>query len=132
MAPVLGHITTFGGHPVSCAAGKKAFEILLEEKYMDTVAAKSALLQTLLVHPSILKMQGIGLWFSLQFSSDMRAQKVAHACVQNGVITDWFLFAPDCIRVAPPLIITETEIRAACRIILASIDQVLLEHPELA
>ena len=132
VAPVLGHITTFGGHPVSCAAGKKAFEILLEEKYMDTVAAKSALLQTLLVHPSILKMQGIGLWFSLQFSSDMRAQKVAHACVQNGVITDWFLFAPDCIRVAPPLIITETEIRAACRIILASIDQVLLEHPELA
>jgi acetylornithine/succinyldiaminopimelate/putrescine aminotransferase len=132
VAPVLGHITTFGGHPVSCAAGKKAFEILLEEKYMDTVAAKSALLQTLLVHPAILKMQGIGLWFSLQFSSDMRAQKVAHACVQNGVITDWFLFAPDCIRVAPPLIITETEIRAACRIILASIDQVLLEHPELA
>jgi acetylornithine/succinyldiaminopimelate/putrescine aminotransferase len=132
VAPVLGHITTFGGHPVSCAAGKKAFEILLEEKYIDTVAAKSALLQTLLVHPAILKMQGVGLWFSLQFSSDMRAQKVAHACVQNGVITDWFLFAPDCIRVAPPLIITETEIRAACRIILASIDQVLLEHPELA
>ena len=132
VAPVLGHITTFGGHPVSCAAGKKAFEILLEEKYMDTVAAKSALLQTLLVHPAILKMQGIGLWFSLQFSSDIRAQKVAHACVQNGVITDWFLFAPDCIRVAPPIIITETEIRAACRIILASIDQVLLEHPELA
>jgi acetylornithine/succinyldiaminopimelate/putrescine aminotransferase len=132
VAPVLGHITTFGGHPVSCAAGKKAFEILLEEKYIDTVAAKSTLLQTLLVHPAILKMQGVGLWFSLQFSSDMRAQKVAHACVQNGVITDWFLFAPDCIRVAPPLIITETEIRAACRIILASIDQVLLEHPELA
>ena len=132
VAPVLGHITTFGGHPVSCAAGKKALEILLEEKYMDTVAAKSELLQSLLVHPAILKMQGIGLWFSLQFSSDMRAQKVAHICVQNGVITDWFLFAPDCIRVAPPLIITETEIRAACRIILASIDQVLLEHPELA
>jgi acetylornithine/succinyldiaminopimelate/putrescine aminotransferase len=132
VAPVLGHITTFGGHPVSCAAGKKALEILLEEKHMDTVAAKSELLQSLLVHPAILKMQGIGLWFSLQFSSDIRAQKVAHACVQNGVITDWFLFAPDCIRVAPPLIITETEIRAACRIILQSIDQVLLEHPELA
>jgi acetylornithine/succinyldiaminopimelate/putrescine aminotransferase len=132
VAPVLGHITTFGGHPVSCAAGKKAFEILLLEKYIDTVAAKSELLQSLLVHPAIVQMQGIGLWFSLQFSSDMLAQKVAHTCVQNGVITDWFLFAPDCIRVAPPLIITETEIRAACRIILASIDQVLLAHPELA
>ena len=132
VAPVLGHITTFGGHPVSCAAGKKALEILLEEKYIDTVAAKSELLQSLLVHPAIVQMQGIGLWFSLQFLSDTLAQKVAHTCVQNGVITDWFLFAPDCIRVAPPLIITETEIRAACGIILASIDQVLLAHPELA
>ena len=132
MAPVLGHITTFGGHPVSCAAGKKAFEILLQEKYIDTVAAKSELLQSLLVHPAIVQMQGIGLWFSLQFSSDALAQKVAHTCVQNGVITDWFLFAPDCIRVAPPLIITEAEIRAACTIILQSIDQVLLEHRELA
>jgi acetylornithine/succinyldiaminopimelate/putrescine aminotransferase len=132
VAPVLGHITTFGGHPVSCAAGKKAFEILTEQKWIDTVAAKSELLQSLLVHPAIVKMQGIGLWFSLQFTSDALAQKVAHTCVQNGVITDWFLFAPDCIRVAPPLIITETEIRAACRIILASIDQVLLAHPELA
>jgi 4-aminobutyrate aminotransferase-like enzyme len=68
----------------------------------------------------------------LRFTSDTLAQKVAHACVQNGVITDWFLFAPDAIRVAPPLIITEPEIRAACRIILQSIDQVLLELPELA
>lgn len=132
VAPVLGHITTFGGHPVSCAAGKKAFEILTEQKLIDTVGAKSALLQSLLVHPAIVQMQGIGLWFSLKFSSDMLAQKVAHGCVQNGVITDWFLFAPNCIRVAPPLIITETEIRAACGIILQSIDQVLLEHPELA
>ena len=132
VAPVLGHITTFGGHPVSCAAGKKAFEILTEQKWIDTVPAKSALLQSLLVHPAIVQMQGIGLWFSLRFSSDMLAQKVAHTCVQNGVITDWFLFAPDCIRVAPPLIITETEIRAACTIILQSIDQVLLAHPELA
>jgi acetylornithine/succinyldiaminopimelate/putrescine aminotransferase len=132
VAPVLGHITTFGGHPVSCAAGKKAFEILLQEKYIDSVPAKSELLQSLLVHPAIVQMQGIGLWFSLKFSSDMLAQKVAHTCVQNGVITDWFLFAPNCIRVAPPLIITETEIRAACTIILQSIDQVLLAHPELA
>jgi len=132
VAPVLGHITTFGGHPVSCAAGKKAFEILTEQKWIDTVAAKSELLQSLLVHPAIVQMQGIGLWFSLRFTSDMLAQKVAHTCVQNGVITDWFLFAPDCIRVAPPLIITETEIRAACGIILQSIDQVLLAHPELA
>ena len=132
VAPVLGHITTFGGHPVSCAAGKKAFEILLQEKYIDNVPAKSELLKSLLQHPAIVQMQGIGLWFSLQFSSDALAQKVAHTCVQNGVITDWFLFAPDCIRVAPPLIITEAEIRAACTIILQSIDQVLLEHRELA
>jgi 4-aminobutyrate aminotransferase-like enzyme len=83
------------------------------------------------VHPAIVQMQGIGLWFSLRFTSDALAQKVAHACVRNGVITDWFLFAPDCIRVAPPLIITEAEIRAACTVILASIDQVLLEHREL-
>jgi acetylornithine/succinyldiaminopimelate/putrescine aminotransferase len=132
VAPVLGHITTFGGHPVSCAAGKKAFEILTGQKWIDTVPAKSKLLQTLLQHPAIVQMQGIGLWFSLQFTSDALAQKVAHTCVQNGLITDWFLFAPDRIRVAPPLIITEAEIRDACAIITTSIDQALLEHRELA
>ena len=93
---------------------------------------KENYLITHLQHPAIVHRNHAGLWMSLQFESATLTKKIAAACIGNGIITDWFLFAPDCIRVAPPLIITEAEIRAACTIILQSIDQVLLEHPELA
>jgi acetylornithine/succinyldiaminopimelate/putrescine aminotransferase len=63
-----------------------------------------------------------GLWMSLQFASDAQAQAIAHACIQNGLVTDWFLFAPDRIRIAPPLIITEEELNLLCDIVLNSID----------
>lgn len=124
--PVLGHITTFGGHPVSCSAGRAALEILLSENYIKDVAKKEAMFVEKLRHSSIQKINHFGLWASLQFESAKTAQKIIHHCVENGLITDWFLFAPDCLRIAPPLTISEEEIAQVCSKILQSIDAVLL------
>lgn len=123
--PVLGHITTFGGHPVSCAAGKAALQVLLNGNYIAAVAQKEQLLRTLLVHPSILSSRSAGLWMSLQFETDELARNIIHQCVKNGLITDWFLFAGDRMRIAPPLIISETELKNICVTILRSIDEVV-------
>jgi acetylornithine/succinyldiaminopimelate/putrescine aminotransferase len=121
--PFLGHITTFGGHPVSCAAGKAALEILLNEHYIETVKEKGSVLIELLNHPAIKRLSHFGLWASLQFSSGEIAQSIIHGCVEKGCITDWFLFAPDCLRIAPPLVITKHELIEACKIIIESIDE---------
>ncbi|NCI47507.1 aspartate aminotransferase family protein [Sediminibacterium soli] len=122
--PVLGHITTFGGHPVSCAAGKAAMEVLLNGRYTDTVKEKEQLLVDRLVHPAIVSRNHFGLWMSLQFATAEINQQIVHRCVKNGVITDWFIFAPDRLRIAPPLTISPTELEQACRIILQSIDEI--------
>jgi acetylornithine/N-succinyldiaminopimelate aminotransferase len=122
-APVLGHITTFGGHPVSCAAGKAAFEELITHpEWLKDIPQKNALLKSRLQHPAIISVNDCGLWMSLQFTTNNQAQSIAHACVQNGLVTDWFLFAPDRIRIAPPLIITEEELHLLCDVVLNSID----------
>ncbi len=123
--PVLGHITTFGGHPVSCAAGKTAFEVLLKGNYVDEIKRKGKILKEMLVHPSIISQNSCGLWMSLQFESDQLNQDIIHQCIQNGLITDWFLFAPDRMRIAPPLTITEEELKQVCITILKSIDQAI-------
>lgn len=123
--PVLGHITTFGGHPVSCAAGLAALDVLLSSGWIDSVAAKAQLLVEKLKHPAIQSRQAAGLWMSLQFANAKLNQRIVHQCVQNGLITDWFLFAPDRLRIAPPLCISEAELSEVCDRILLSIDQVL-------
>ena len=121
-APVLGHITTFGGHPVSCAAGKAAFEELMAHpEWIQEVPKKNALLKSRLQHPKILSVKDCVLWMSLQFATPEITQAVAHACIQNGLVTDWFLFAPDRIRIAPPLVITEEELLMLCEIVLKSV-----------
>lgn len=121
--PVLGHITTFGGNPVACAAGKAGLEVLLESGWMDDVKAKEAYLLEALTHPAILNKQHKGLWMSLQFATPELTKKIAANCVANGVITDWFLFAEDRIRIAPPLSISMEELTKAVQIINESIDQ---------
>jgi acetylornithine/succinyldiaminopimelate/putrescine aminotransferase len=123
--PVLGHITTFGGHPVSCVAGKAALEVLLDGKYISEVKRKEKLLHQYLAHPSILVKRSFGLWMSLQFATAELNQSIVHQCVQNGLITDWFLFAPDRMRIALPLIITDEEIKEVCETILKSINEVI-------
>jgi acetylornithine/succinyldiaminopimelate/putrescine aminotransferase len=121
--PVLGHITTFGGNPVSCAAGLAAFEVLQNSGWIAEVKEKENYLVAHLTHPAIVQRNHKGLWMSLQFTSATLAKKVAAACLENGIITDWFLFAEDRIRIAPPLSITIPELKIAIEKILLAIDQ---------
>ena len=121
--PVLGHITTFGGHPVCCAAGLAAFEVLTNEKLVEQVEAKGKLFDSLLEHPKIKSKHRIGLMMALEFANFETNKKIIDRCIENGVLTDWFLFAPQCMRIAPPFIITEEEIRLACGVVLEAIDQ---------
>lgn len=120
--PVLGHITTFGGHPVSCAAGMAAMKVLLEEKLVDSVFEKEIQFRTLLHHPKIIAVRSRGLMIAVEFGSFETNKKIIDACIAQGVLTDWFLFAPKCMRIAPPLTITDEEIRKACAVILACLD----------
>lgn len=116
--PVLGHITTFGGHPVCCAAGMAAFRVLLEERLAEMVEEKEALFRSHLIHPDIRAVRSAGLWMAVEFDSYATNKKVIDRCIENGVVTDWFLFAPHCMRIAPPLIISAQQIEAACKVIL--------------
>ncbi len=124
--PVLGHITTFGGNPVSCAAGMAALTVLHQSGWIAAVKEKENYLVNHLHHPAILHRNHCGLWMSLQFESAALTKKIAAACIENGIITDWFLFAEDRIRIAPPLCITIDEIIVAIDKIIASINQALV------
>jgi acetylornithine/N-succinyldiaminopimelate aminotransferase len=121
--PVLGHITTFGGHPVCCAAGLAGLQALLEEGWIQQVKAKEQLFRQLLTHPAIKTVRSFGLWMAVEFDSFETNKKVIDTALANGVLTDWFLFAPQCMRIAPPLVISNEEITEACRIIIAAIEE---------
>ena len=120
-SPVLGHITTFGGHPLSCAAGLASMQVLLEEEYISTVAAKEKLFRELLVHAAIREVRSAGLLIAVEFENFETNKRIIDACIAKGLLTDWFLFAPQCMRIAPPLTITEEEIKTSCSIILSAI-----------
>lgn len=124
--PILGHITTFGGHPVCCAASLATLKTLLKKNYVQEVEKKEALFRSLLVHPEIIEVRSSGLMMGVQMKSFEFIQKVIRNCLKKGLITDWFLFNSETLRIAPPLIISEEEIRRACGIILESINEVEL------
>jgi acetylornithine/succinyldiaminopimelate/putrescine aminotransferase len=119
--PVLGHITTFGGHPVCCTAGLSALNVLLEEKLIETVNEKAVLFKSLLIDPKIKSVKCFGLWMAVEFESFEVCKKIIDNCIENGLITDWFLFASNCLRISPPLTISEEQIRKSCRIILEAL-----------
>lgn len=123
--PVLGHITTFGGHPVSCAAGISAFKILIEENLVDDVFEKEQILIQYLSFINHTHLQTAGLWASLSFPDETICRAVIQRCIKNGLITDWFLFAPNFLRIAPPLSISKDELIEMCIIIKNSIEEVL-------
>ena len=128
-APVLGHITTFGGHPLSCAAGLAALNALIEEGWIEEVKEKEALFRSLLIHPRIQAVHSFGLWMGVAFSDAETCKQVIDRCIQLddsdavGLMTDWFLFAPHCLRISPPLILSTEQVRVACSKILEAIDQ---------
>lgn len=119
--PILGHITTFGGHPVSCASGLATLEVLLESRLIEQVAVKESLFRKYLKHPIIKEIRGKGLMLSIQLESFEQVEALSKRCAERGIIVDWFLHCSTALRIAPPLVITELEIERACRIILEEI-----------
>ena len=119
--PVLGHITTFGGHPVSCAAGIAALDVLREEQLIEQIEEKSKLFVEALHHEKIKQVRSKGLLIAIELESNDLVLASIQGCLANNLFSDWFLFAPNCIRIAPPLTISLDEIRNAC----AAIKQVL-------
>lgn len=123
--PILGHITTFGGHPVSCAAAIANIDVLLSEKIIESVESKEKLFKEKLQHPKIKSIRGKGLLLAIEFEDFAQNKKIIDTCISNGVITDWFLFADNLMRIAPPLTITEEEIIESCKIIVDSINAII-------
>ncbi|MGF6926334.1 acetylornithine/N-succinyldiaminopimelate aminotransferase [Chitinophaga sp. W2I13] len=123
-SPVLGHITTFGGHPVNCAAGRAGFQALLDQDLLKEVNAKGQLFLEQLKHPAIKSVRSLGLMIAVEFENFPVNKKVIDYCIDKGVLTDWFLFAAECLRIVPPLIITPEEIKWACSIICEAADHV--------
>ena len=119
--PVLGHISTFGGHPLSCAAGLTAMKVLIKENLITAVSEKEKLFQKLLIHPSIKSLRTAGLLIAVEFENFEINKRIIDACISDGLLTDWFLFASNCLRIAPPLIISSDEIEEICRIILQNL-----------
>lgn len=119
--PVLGHITTFGGHPVSCAAALAGLQWLEETEVYKEVHEKEKTFRAKLNGQDI---SGKGLMLSVNLKNEPRNKKIISKCIENGLITDWFLHCDYKLRIAPPLIISENEIETACEIILNAIESV--------
>ncbi|MEY2799816.1 MAG: hypothetical protein RI934_804 [Bacteroidota bacterium] len=126
--PILGHITTFGGHPLNCAAALATLGVMESENLITSVTEKGKLFQELLVHPEIISFRGEGLMLAIQLKDFDFNKKVIDRCIENGVIVDWFLHCSDSMRIAPPLTISEIEIRKACNIIVEAIDAITNEN----
>lgn len=122
--PVLGHITTFGGHPVCCAAGLANFKLITEQRLWQDVEKKSALFEECLkTHPLVKEIRRLGFMIAVELNDTEKVMKMIKVALKKGAILDWFLFCDTAYRIAPPLIITESEIRQACKILRDSMDE---------
>jgi acetylornithine/succinyldiaminopimelate/putrescine aminotransferase len=121
--PVLGHITTFGGHPVIAAAACAGIGELLSHDWVTSVDEKEKLFRSLLVHPLIRNISGKGLMLGVELPNFELNKKLIDGCIADGLITDWFLFAPHCLRIAPPLIITPEQLKWSCDVIIKNLDK---------
>jgi putrescine aminotransferase len=115
--PILGHITTFGGHPVSAAASLATLQVIQNEDLVASVGKKAALFKDLLIHPQIKEIRNLGLMMAAEFESFEVVKPIIDKAIELGVLTDWFLYCDNSMRIAPPLTITEEEIKEACGII---------------
>ena len=116
--PILGHISTFGGHPVSAAASLAALNFVKDNHLIDQVAEKAALFRQYLQHPAVLSFRHKGLMMAAVFESYEVVKPIIDRAIELGVVTDWFLFCDYAMRIAPPLTITHEEIKQACNLIL--------------
>lgn len=120
--PILGHITTFGGHPVACAAGLAGLEVLLEERLIETCEEKGVYLESKLHHPLVKEIRRKGMMFAIEMENPAIVQQVVTRCLEKGAITFWFLSCPESFRLAPPLTITREEMDYAIGIIQEAMD----------
>ena len=121
--PKLGHITTFGGHPINCAASLATLEHLLTDDVMQKVDEKEQLFRLHLKHPKIKEIRGKGLMLSIEFDDEELAKKVVEQSLENGLILFYFLFTKTAIRITPPLTISDKEIIEGCNIIKEILDE---------
>lgn len=127
--PVLGHITTFGGHPVCCAAGLAALEYMLANRTVEVVEAKGALYEELLSgHPAVVEIRRAGLLLAVELGRSDRLYRMMELFAERGILSDWFLFCDTAFRISPPLTISDDEIRDSARIITECLDTMLAEH----
>lgn len=122
--PILGHITTFGGHPVCCAASLATLQVVLEEKLMEDVEEKATFFRSLLVHPKIKEIRSKGLLMAVEFESFAVLKPIIDRAIEKGILTDWFLFCDNAMRIAPPLVISKAQIREACEKLMEALDSV--------
>ena len=128
--PQLGHITTFGGHPVCCAAGLASLEVILENNLPGQVAGKSALFRIELVHPAITSIRGDGLLLAVETARPAYVHYAISNAPAHGLILDYFLFCENAFRIAPPLIISDEEIIQACERIKHLLDEAVINCKE--
>ena len=122
--PVLGHITTFGGHPVCCAAGLAAMRYLIDNKVVEDVERKGALYEELLNdHPAVKEIRRSGLLLAVELGQSEKLYKIMDLFIEEGILSDWFLYCDTAFRISPPLIISDEEIRDSVRIIRSCLDK---------
>ncbi|MEC8616574.1 MAG: aspartate aminotransferase family protein [Bacteroidota bacterium] len=121
--PPLGHITTFGGHPMCCAGALASLEVLENENVISKVEQKGVLFESLLKHKMIKEIRRKGLFFAIELENTAIVQKVVEGCKEKGLLSFWFLSCPESFRIAPPLIISEEDIKTSCTIIKEVMDQ---------
>ena len=122
--PVLGHITTFGGHPVCCAAGLALLEYLIDNHVVEEVEQKGALYEELLKdHPQVVEIRRCGLLLAVELGSSEKMYRMMELFKENGILSDWFLYCDTAFRISPPLTISEEEIRDSARIIRECLDR---------
>ncbi len=122
--PVLGHITTFGGHPVCCAAGLAALEVLLDEGLIEHAEEKGAMYEELLGgHRTVREIRRSGLLMAVELGDAARMYRLMELFRERDILSDWFLFCDTAFRISPPLVISEEEIRESCRIIISCLDE---------
>ena len=121
--PPLGHITTFGGHPMCCAGALAGLEVLENENIVSKVEQKGVLFESLLKHKMIKEIRRKGLFFAIELENPDIVQKVVEGCKDKGLLSFWFLSCPESFRIAPPLVISMEEIKTSCSIIKDVMDQ---------
>lgn len=130
--PILGHCTTFGGHPVSCSTGLAAVELIMDTRLYEEAENKADIFRSKLSqHPLVKNIYGKGLWMAVDLGNFENVRSLMWLAKENGLITDWFLFNDHSFRICPPLIISEKEIQNACTILVSVLDRIWKEKQTL-